>query len=294
MTDQVASGAMFDLVNVKGFGDLVIALTCLQRVPAENRHRIRLLVGQHLDALLRVLDPPFASATFRHPDAGPAPLFQVRTRPPAQVVRSALGVRRGMLSVHDRTRTLLFDEYDIRHRFLSLGRAACALPRRDNLYRAWHDLLAGQGLADPVPNTPPAPDGRRLHIFPGAREAERRFPPALLWTLVERAVAAGLEPRIFTVADEMPHLRGADLPIEELPRDFARTLAAVSQADRIVSADSMTAHLAEHCGVPVYVLAPREKYFWLPLSAAQGGRHALFTQQPSTTTLPAFLERENG
>lgn len=290
MTDRVTSGATFDFVSVKGFGDLVIALTCLQRVSVPNRHRMRLLIGQHLEALMRVLDPPFDRAVFRHPDAGPAPMFQMRSRPPRDVLRSAIGVRRGLLPVADQERVLVFDKIDVRHRFLSFGRVACALPRRDNLYRAWHDFLMERGLSMGAPDTPAEPRGRRLHIFPGARDEERRFPPALLEALVDRARAAGLEPRIFTVAGEMPHLNAIDLPMEELPRDFARTLAAVSQADRIVSADSMTAHLAEYCRVPVYVCAPREKYFWLPLSAAQRNRHALFAEPLDTTTLPAFLE----
>jgi hypothetical protein len=293
MTDRLVSGAAFDIVSVKGFGDLVIALTCLRRVLPTERRRVRLLVGEHLAPLWAALSPPFAAAVIEHPDAGPAALFQVHSRPLHAIARSALGLRRRLARGGDRSRTLVFDEWDVRHRFLALGRSAVALPGRDNLYQAWNDFLVDQGLVATVPDADagavPAPVGRRFHIFPGAREEGRRFPPALLHALVSRAAGMGLDACIFTIAGEMPHLSGLGLPIEELPRDFSHTLAAVAAADRIVSADSMTAHLAEYCGVPVFVLAPREKRYWLPLSAVQVGRHALFAEELDSTCLPTFM-----
>lgn len=293
MTDRAMPGTRIDVVSVKGFGDLVINLTCFQRIAPDARSRFRFLVGEHLAPLWNVLAPPFASAVLPHADQGAAALFQVHSRPLGDVARSALSVRRAIRRAHDPASLLLFDEYDVRHRFLAFGSRARGLPQRDNLYRAWNGFLAKQGVADAGEGAVPMAAGRRLHIFPGARETERRFPLAVLHQLVDRATAVGLEPRIFTVAGEMPHLADADLPLEEMPRDFAATIAAVMSADRVVSADSMTAHLSEYCARPVYVLAPVEKFFWLPLSSAQAGRHALFSDNPDASTLPAFLYRDN-
>jgi hypothetical protein len=278
------------VVSVKGFGDLVIALTCLARVRPECRHRINLLVGRHLQPLLAVLDAPFGSTVVDHPDAGPAALFQVRSRSPLAVLRSAVGVRRGLRRASAANgRVLVFDEMDIRHRFLASGKPVRSLPPSDNLYRSWALFLDGEKLTAPARAAVPVPHGRRLHIFPGAREAERRFSLDLLRALVSEARQAGLEPVVYTVDGELPELNDGSLPLEVMARDFGRTLAAVSAADRVISADSMTAHLAEHLHKPVYVLAPREKFFWLPLSAATAGRHALFGQPSAETTLPAFL-----
>lgn len=289
MIDRATSGATFDVVSVKGLGDLVIALTCLQRVLPQARSRFRFLLGQHLETLWAALAPPFAATVVTHPDTGAAALFQVNSRPIPDIARSAWGLRRSLRHARHRANVMLFDEIDIRHRFLSFGATALALPRRDNLYRQWNGFIEDHGVAGPATDAPPVVRGKRLHIFPGAREQERRFPLALLRDLVDRATAAGLTPSIFTVAGEMAHLTDTDLPLVELPRDFARTIAAVSSADRIVSADSMTAHLAEYHAKPIHVLAPVEKYYWLPLSAARAGRHALFADGADHPTLQAFF-----
>jgi hypothetical protein len=291
MTRRVTPGANFDVVNVKGFGDLVIALTCLRRVAPARRGQVRLLVAPHLEPLRAVLDPPFASAVLPRREQGPAALFRARTATLGQVTRSALDLRRVLRELHDPKSVLLFDEWDIRHRFLSLGARARGLPPRDNLYRRWNDFLAEQSLADPLEDAMVVPAGRRLHIFPGAREADRRFSVPLLRDLAERAARAGLEPRIFTVAGEMTHLADAGLPLEEMPRDFAATAAAIGSADRVISADSMTAHLAEHLNKPMFVLSPTLKYYWLPLSSAISGRHALFADPWGGGVLSAFLRQ---
>lgn len=291
MTNKAMPGATFETVSVKGLGDLLIALTCLARVQPTARAHMRVLLGEHLLPLWGVLAPPFAMTPLPHPDRGAAALFQVKARSLADVARSACGLRRSIARAHAGG-TLLFDEWDVRHRFLSLGIGyARALPRENNLYRSWNRFLAEQGWAIAEPQVTPV-NGRLLHIFPGAREPERRFAPTLLHDLVARANRAGLEPHIFTVADEMPHLAAQGLPLTQMPRDFAATVEAVSMADRIISADSMTAHLSEYQQKPVFVLAPVAKYYWLPLSAALAGRHALFAGQSDDTALSAFLERD--
>lgn len=292
MTEQAKPGTIFDVVNVKGFGDLVIALTCLRHVHLSRRQSLRLLVSPHLEPLRAALNPPFAATLLPQSEQGPAVLFKARSTAVGHVARSAIGLRRALTQAHDPAHVLLFDEWDVRHRFLSLGRSARGLPLRDNLYRRWNDFLIEQGLADPMVTPIAAPAGRQVHIFPGAREEERRLPIALLQDLVARASSAGLEARVFVVEGEMPHLGDASLPVQTMPREFSATIAAVSSAHRVVSADSMTAHLAEYLGKPVFVLSPTLKYYWLPLSSALSERHALFADRPDDTNLPAFLHQD--
>jgi hypothetical protein len=101
---------------------------------------------------------------------------------------------------------------------------------------------------------------------------------------------AALEPTIFAVEGEMPELKDADLPLVEMPRTFPATIEAVMGADRVISADSMTAHLAEYYGRPVFVCSRILKHYWLPLSAARAGRHMLFGEERPSRALAAFLQ----
>jgi hypothetical protein len=290
MLNRATSEPSYAFFGVKGLGDLLIQVGSLNRLDPALRSHLSLVTGQHLVPLLEALSAPYPFRAFDHPDAGAAALFQVRSRPVLDVVRSALGVRRGLHGALPRSATLIFDDLLWRERFLAFGRPALGLPVRGNLYERYDAFFAQQDWAfDPAGAVTPS-TGRRLHIFPGAREQDRCFSQSFLQEIVGLAVQAGLDPTIFTVAGELPELKGSDLPLVEMPRTFSATIEAVAGADRVISADSMTAHLAEYYRRPIFVCSRILKHYWLPLSAARAGRHLLFGEERPSRALAAFLQ----
>jgi hypothetical protein len=282
--------ASYAFFGVKGLGDLLIQIGSLNRLDPAHHPFLSLVFGQHLAPLVRALDTPYTLHIFEHPDPAAAALFQVRSRPIGDVVRSALGVRRGLNRALPSSAIIVFDELLWRERFLTLGRPALGLPVRANLYERYDAFFEQQGWRfEPAGRVAPA-TGRRLHIFPGAREEDRCFPQNYLNELVDLATNAGLEPTIFTVTGELTELKRSDLPVVEMPRSFSATIQAIASADRVISADSMTAHLAEYYGRPVFVCSRVLKHYWLPLSAARAGRHMLFGEERPSAALAAFLQ----
>ncbi len=292
MQNEITCETSYAFFAVKGLGDLLIQLGSLNRLGERFRPHLSLLVGQHLIPLVEALHVPYPLHVFDHPDAAAAALFQVRSRPMHDVVRSALGVRRGLREALPPSTTLIFDDLLWREQFLAFGRPALGLPWRDNLYERYDAFFAQQQWVFEPAGAIAVPTGHRLHIFPGAREQDRRFSERFLHEIVELAAQAGLRPKIFTVAGELPELDRADLPLVEMPRAFDATIEAVAGADRVISADSMTAHLAEYYHRPIFVCSRILKHYWLPLSAARAGRHMLFSEERASPALAAFLRRK--
>ena len=290
MLKRATSDSSYAFFGVKGLGDLLIQIGSLNRLDPAVRPQLSLVVGQHLVPLVEALGAPYPFCAFEHPDAAAAALFQVRSRSLGDVVRSALGVRRGLHRTLPFSATLVFDDLLWRERFLAFGRPALGLPVRANLYERYDAFFAQQGwMFDPA-GTVASSTGRRLHIFPGAREEDRRFSRSFLQEIVGLAEQAGLETTIFTVAGEQPELNGTDLPLVEMPRTFSATIEAVASADRVISADSMPSHLAEYHRRPVFVCSRVLKHYWLPLSAARAGRHMLFGENRPSRALAEFLQ----
>jgi hypothetical protein len=290
MLKRASSEDSYAFFAVKGLGDLLIQVGSLNRLDSAIRPNLSLIVGHHLLPLLNSLDAPYPFRVFDHPDAGAAALFQMRSRSVRDLARSALGVRRGLQGALPASAIVVFDDLLWRERFLALGRPALGLPVRANLYERYDAFFAQQDWTFEPAGTVTDPTGRRVHIFPGAREVDRRFSGALLQEIVDAVAKAGLDPTVFMVEGEMPELDGADLPMVEMPRAFSATIDAVAGADRVISADSMTAHLAEYHRRPVFVCSRIRKHYWLPLSAARAGRHMLFSQEWPSRALAQFLQ----
>ena len=262
-------------VSVKSFGDLVITATMLARLAPEARDRVTLLAGRHLSPLLAVLTP---SVRVRFLDValdGPAPLFDMRKLGPLSAARNAVALRAALGRDPARGETLVFDRLGVRERYLAYGRRAAALPPADNIYDAYEALLVANGLTlDAVASAPPARD--LVRIFAGARMTHRQPPLALIRSLVERATARGARAEVLLLEGERPELEKTDLPVVMVPRDFGAMRAAIDRADAVISPDSMTAHLAEHCAKPVLVVTPVPKFYWMPRFAARHGTIQLF------------------
>lgn len=293
MPTSYGAGSKLVFVSVKAFGDFIIAVTSLARISPEARHRVTLLIGEHLAPLASVLTVPVEVRLLEERLDGPAPLFDARRLGTAAAIASAMSLRRSFGRALTLDETLVFDAWGIRERFLGFGRTALALPPAPNIYAAYEALFRESALpmttAGPVV---PTVAGRGLvRIFAGARMAHRRPPAALLHRAVQRVEAKGGRAEVMLLDGERPDLEGESLPLTVVPRDFGAMLDVIRGSDAVISPDSMTAHLAEYCNKPVLVLTPAEKFYWMPRFAAENGAIALFDDDLATGPLETLLTR---
>lgn len=281
-------------VQFKAFGDFVIAVNSIERRVAPPGGGIAMLVGAHLRPLLDVMGLRIPYSFLDHGERAVPALVSVRKEGVVRALKSAVGLKSAMMRAEVPADALLvFDKLDKRERFLAAGRSSVALPAADNIYSAYDRFLdaEGFGFADASAG---AVEGGPLRIFPGSRLQAKHIPPNVIEAILATAQAGGVEAELMLLDGESPELEASGLPFTRVPRDFASLIAAVRGAGRVVSADSMPAHMAEYVGRPVFVYSPVPNRYWLPRSSYTGGWEALFSDDGHTARLAAFLNTPSG
>lgn len=268
------------VVALKSFGDLVIAASVVAKAGAGGP---RMAIGQHLLPLWEAIGGGEA-IVIDHGFAGVPPIYDIRKLGYARALRSLWDVRRAADAALPRDARLLFDSDGWRQRLIAGGRARAALPAAENIYLAYraHLRLAEAGA-------PPTPTGATVGLFPGSRLASKMLPVPVVRALMDAVAARGLTPVLWLLEGESPELEAAGLPFRPVPRSFAALRDAVAAMNRIVSADSLPAHMAERLGVPSFVVSPVDNRYWLPESAWRADRWALFADAAASPRLAAFL-----
>lgn len=258
-----------DVVLVKSFGDLVIPATVIGHIPDRGRENYRLLVGEHLVALLDAIGKPAETFVLHHGEDRVPALYDIRRCGPTAALRSAWQLRSAIAEAEPSS--LLFDRIGARERWLARGVQACGLPEAQNIYLAYEatfGVVDGPRLATYA--------GGDIGIFPGSRVATKNLPYDIVRTALASILQSGVGARLVLLEGERPDLEASGLPHEIVPRSLGAMVAAVDRCGAIVSADSMPAHVAENRGIPVHVFSPVDNRYWLPRSAFVLDRWSLF------------------
>lgn len=275
------------LVSLKAFGDLVIARTAIDRANRAGVQLQPILIGRHLLELDHALQANDDAIVIDHEESGVPALFDVRKRGFVRAIGSALKLR-GSISRLDAIsgRTLVFDKLGPRERFIAAGCPVRALPDAENIYAAYRALFGEQATWTQI--EPSEADTGSVGIFPGSRIARKQMDAPLVRVILRAAEASGRSATVFLLEGEQPALEASDLPTHIVPRRFAAMIEAVRSVDRVISADSLPAHLAERFNIPVHVLSPVPNNYWLPYSSLLHRRWTLFDDTDLQSRVEGF------
>lgn len=276
-------------LQLKAFGDLVIAAEAIGRVSEADRDRIVLAIGRHLLPLCEAIAPPVSIVSIATREPGVPAAFDVRRAGLDAALISALQTRRAVARAPiDRGALVLLDRLGPRERFIAGRRRVQALPSEAaNIYLGYDDLIRRVGLDVATPTALGRRQRRRIGIFPGSRVAAKNLPVALVAELLRKADRCHVEAELFLLDGERPDLESSGLPHIIVPRSFVALRAAIAALDAIFSADSLPAHFAESLRVESFVITPKRNEFWMPRSVFERRNWELFDA-------PDLLERAGG
>jgi hypothetical protein len=266
-------------VSVKAFGDLVIAANCLSRIAMELVDgQVKILLGHHLHPLWQALAPAVEMELIDHIETAVPSLYDVRKNGPFQAAASYQSLRKTLLSRERHPdETLVFDTMGLRERLLSRGLPASALPAdTGNIYLGYARFFGLDALPASYAQVQATGSRHALGIFPSARMQERVVPISLIERILQNASASGIATEVVLIDGELPEHRAHFPDAKILPRNFSTLIDTMRSYTHAVSADSLTAHLAEYVGNAVFVFSPVRKEYWLPHSSYIHGRWALF------------------
>ena len=278
--------------SLKAFGDFVIQLSVLKRASSDTLKLPCIAIGTHLLELRDALLPDVDFVEIAGSDALVPAAFDIKKQGYRAAARSLLRLRRqvGALPVAAGV-PIAFDRLGWRESFIAGRRPALSLQSRaaDNIYNAYEALLRSLGYA--VCARPALPNAKAaapiVGLFPGSRIAAKVWTTQAVSQMVDRCAAAGCEARVFLLEGE--RLDRSMAMVQTVPRRFACMVSAVRSVDRIVSADSLPAHLAEYLDQPVFVLSPVANPYWLPQSAWRADRWAVIDEPAAAMRIDAFL-----
>jgi len=273
-------------LQVKAFGDFVIACAAATRVAEADRARLTVAIGTHLRPLCDAVAPPVRVLPLDTGEAGVPSIFDIRKNGVPAALRSLWRVRRAVVEAAlDPSTQLLFDHVGWRERLLAAGRPVASMtPGTPNIYGGYARLLTDAGFRLLAPGSAGAERRDRLGIFPGSRIAAKNLPVTLVAAVMGEAARRGIAVTLFLLDGERPDLEKSGLPHAVVPRRFTALRNAIASSDCVISADSLPAHLAESLAVPVFVLTPRPNEFWMPATVFKARHWCLFDD-------PARLER---
>jgi hypothetical protein len=286
----VETGSNLSLVAFKAFGDLVIAINCIERRAPEASTRIEILLGQHLRPLFDALQSRIPVRMLDHPEPSLPSLFTIKTDGPLKALASATSLKRAVKAAgippHN---ILLFDQLGPRERFVTMGWRKVAMPETDNIYLSYDRFFDELNLPLADGASERQGDGP-LRIFPGSRVPAKNLPLELIREIIATADASGIAAELMLLEGERPDLETCGLPFRLVPRNFSSMVAAVREAGKVISADSMPAHIAEYVGGPMFVFSPVPNRYWLPRSAYLKQWDALFDDGGGSSRLASFLD----
>lgn len=262
-------------VTLKAFGDFVIAYNCLQGRIDSSAHYI----GEHLQELARAVDINWLPRILEHGEQSIPAAFDIRKQGLTAAAQSIIGLRRAIEKIPSGS-LLVFDRLTTRAKIIANGRAATCLPAEPNIYLAYDAFLEAHGKLVSIPATPNtgrSGDGK-IRIFAGSRIDAKKIPLALCHSLVRELKRRYEIVEIVALVGEYPALEASNLPKLILPRGFDRMINVVGESRAIISADSLSAHLAELKGFTPVVVSPVVNSYWLPRSSFQKASWSLFHQ----------------
>lgn len=274
------------LLQLKAFGDFVIATTAGERVTVSERPAIRMAISRHLRPLCHAIAPQLEVIELANTETGVPSLFDVRRNGVTAALRSAWNVRRSVAnSLLARDAVILMDSIKARERFVIGSRTGVSFPAETtNIYAGYEALLREAGFTLEMARNKDARAPQRVGIFPGSRIAAKNLPPDLVACIMAEGSGRGVETQLFLLDGERSDLEAGKLPYTIVQRSFTALRDAIASVDLVISADSLPAHLAERAGRGVFVFTPRPNPFWMPPSVLRHDRWSLFED-------PAALQR---
>lgn len=266
-------------LQIKAFGDFVIAAAAAQRVAPAERSHLTLAIGRHLAPLCAAMAPAVDVIELDTGAAGVPSLFDVRRDGLFRAMQSAWRVRRALARAPlKKDALILADRIAGRERLVIGARTSKAIPPgAANIYEGYDRLLREIGFEIAPTEHTPLRSEPRIGIFPGSRIATKNLPVPLVADLLATMAQTGHATDLFLLQGERPDLEESGLPHIIIPRQFSALRDAIASTSLVFSADSLPAHMAESLSKDVFVLTPRPNEFWMPHSVFVHRRWALFS-----------------
>lgn len=275
------------LVSLKSYGDFVIAARARKNL--SPNHDITIVAGEHLRALAQatgITDKIYFIGDSSYVDTPAA--FDIRKKGKLAAAKSLIDLRR-RLKLGCPNTPLIFDHLGWREKFLAGKFSHLELPKSKNIYNSYAEIFKILNQPFVQKNIPPPQKSStgKLLIIPNSRIQNKTIPTSIINETHLRLKEKEISAEVILLEGEQI---SESLKIKKriIPRNFNSIANEISQANAIISADSLAAHLGNFYEKKTFVFTPVPNEYWLPSQAFQDASWACFD---NTQAFPAWLDR---
>lgn len=252
------------------FGDFLIDCSFMRYAGSDDS----ILAASYLKPLATALDYQGNIKYFDMPVTDiPPSLFNARRAKVPAMIRSLFLLRGGIQNSVSSDDTIYVPLEDLRWQLACLPRFPRSLRKRDeNIYLAYcfHFGLDAESLVLPVSNKPST-----VLVLPDSRQAHKTIPDTTILLIQKANADVGIKSLIVRVRP--PDLDSVILENEISIWGLSALVELLRNAEAVVSADSLPAHIAEYFKRPVFVITPQPNQSLMPLSVLLRQRWSGFT-----------------
>jgi ADP-heptose:LPS heptosyltransferase len=266
----------FSVVNLKAYGDFVIASGAIRRIKLSKTQEVpNLIVGEHVRSLASSLNLKHTVEFIGGKNWNDVPaVFNIRKLGVLAAFKNIIEIRRSLHNIPTDTQ-LIFDRLGWRERLLGGGFTVHELSRGDNnIYIAYDNFFKSLGF-ELSTETMVSRTLKKAIIIPGARMSHRVIPAEVMSAINVEMTERSILTEVLILDGELFDLP-ANIRIKRIPRLFDRLVEEISNSDLVISADSLPSHLSEYLKIPIFVSTPKPKPYWLPLSSFKNNGWATF------------------
>lgn len=267
----------FAIVNLKAYGDFVIACSAVKRIHPDLRMNLpNIIAGEHVRSLASAMDLEqsikfIGDASWKDVPA----VFDVRKRGSLAAVKSILEIRQFLKNLSADT-YLIFDRLGLRERWIGHGFYLYPLgDNYENIYIAYDSVFRAMGFQVDDKFSYCRKIERAI-IIPGARLFHKIIPTHVIHDYLTELKKRNIEVDIILLEGESIDVPKGVHPII-IPKQFNMLINEIVKSDLVISADSLPSHLSEYLQIPIFVSMQAPNTYWLPRSSYETDGWATFS-----------------
>lgn len=274
----MSSHTQYALINLKAYGDMVIAAEALNMLYEEDAQKIALWIGSHHSELYHALQISYKVKFIETNKTDVPAIYDIREKGPFNAILSLVDIHNQIQHCSNDADIYLFDRLSWREKLLSYGHPSFAINTASgNIYLDYKQTffkLFGRVKSKKVN----VGSSKTILITPHGRKPFKNIPSDLIDKMSNICIKHGFDPMVYSLQNKQSLEYKIPRTIYANP-SFNDLRETIQNSCALISADSLSAHLANFISKPVFVTSRyKQSAYWLPSNSLENSFWGIFDE----------------
>lgn len=257
------------ILQVKNYGDLVIALNYLQNV---NENCYTLICASHLREIIKEFN--FKIKVIYLNDEfynRPLPLYNLKKSTIFSIIKSLIFIKKEIEKIVKKNDLIIFDKTGLREKLISWPiKNNQIFKNGKNIYLDYENFFKEYSNNF---NYSISKNNKKISIFPDASREEKKIPLDILFQITKKFEEKGYRYALYFFQKNDIY---KNFENSEIYNSFDQLLEIIKDSSIIISSDSLCGHLSEFYRLRNFIFLKKPNLYWLPKSSYINKSYGLF------------------